>query len=335
MHGSKGRVLVTGAAVNVPELSRLEQAGLSFELETRTMSRAGMIERLKGFDYYIYGGAEATDELDVEDFRLLAATGLKLIAFAGKDVSEFLNVRAASSAGILITNTPGAVEPNVADFTAFLTMALLRQSFARAFNWTHNLSAIENPVSTNFPLGSDLCDAQVGIIGLGDIGYLTAKLLHGGYGSRVYYYSRRPKPLIEAELGIQYLSAGELLDRCDVVSLHLPLSDGTAKFVEDIPFEESGSPVMLVNTSSEKLIPIRRLVSLLGSGTVSAAAFDKIYPAPDVLVAGLAPFIPERLLVTNHSANATTGAWRRMTASAVDVVLSLNSGQTPTGIVVG
>ena len=335
MANGSGRVLVTGSDIDQQELVRLQESGLSYELETRTLDRRAVYELVSGFDYYIYGGIEAADELDESDFRSLASRGLRLIAFAGKGVGDFLRVGPATEAGIVVTNTPGAVEPSVAEFTVFMMVALLRQALARSFNWTSNIKAFESPLATTFSLGRDLSDATVGIIGLGDIGYLVAKLLRRGYGSKVFYCSRTRKPAIEDELSIEFMPMTELLAHCDLVTIHLPVSEGTRRYVADIAFEDSSSPVMLVNSSSQKLIEAERMASLLSSGVVSAAAFDKVYTTKELLGTGLADYIPGRFVVTNHSANATRDAWRRMTAGAVDAVLSLASGETPRNVVSG
>jgi phosphoglycerate dehydrogenase-like enzyme len=178
----------------------------------------------------------------------------------------------------------------------------------------------------------DLADVTVGIIGLGDIGHLVAELLRG-YGTTVRYFSRTRKPTLEDSLGIEFRDAGDLLNEADVVTLHLPANSDTQAFVAGIPFERATSPVFLVNTASQRLMPAERLETLFATGVVRAAAFDKIYDDEQLRASGLLHRVPEQLLVTNHSANATHGAWRRMTEMAVASILAHRNGQTPLYVV--
>jgi glyoxylate reductase len=326
-----GRVLVTGADIALGSLERLRGAGLVFEIEQESLGRAEIFDRLKGFRYYLYGGEEAADQLDRHEFAALAASGLQLIAFAGKGVHDFLRVPEAIEEGILVSNTPGAVEPSVAEFTVMLSLSLLRGALSRELDWIEGTGEITSRLTSPVqqPLGRDLADATVGIIGLGDIGSLVAGTLIKGYGTKIVYFSRTRKLELESVLGVTYKSLPELLRDSDVVSLHLPYGKETEALVASIPFEESESPVMLVNTASHKLFPADRLARLLEQGQIVSAAFDKIYSKDVIIESGLLSYVPNRLTVTNHSANASIGAWRRMTDMAVDSILAHSLGSLP------
>jgi lactate dehydrogenase-like 2-hydroxyacid dehydrogenase len=329
------RVLVTGSDLDEASLEPMGSNGLDVEAETDVLDRGGIYKRLEGVSYYLYGGIEAADQLGGEEFEQLHSKGLKLIAFAGKGVTDFLNVPAAQEAGIVVTNTPGAVEPSVAEFTTFLSLALLRDGFQRSLAWMSAADYITGDTVSKggAALGADLSDTKVGIIGLGDIGYLVAKLLTGGYGSRVAYFSRNRKEPAEAELGIEYMPLDRLVRESDLLTIHLANNAETRELMASVPFETASSELYLVNTASEALIDAKRLADLLQEGSIRAAAFDKIYPLDVLRSSGLSVLVPSRLIVTAHAANATQSAWRRMTAMAVDNILSHARGAPPPNVV--
>lgn len=58
----------------------------------------------------------------------------------------------------------------------------------------------------------------MGLIGLGDIGQATARLLRP-FGCKIYYYTAHRRPAeVEAELGVTYLPLEELAARCGILS---------------------------------------------------------------------------------------------------------------------
>lgn len=329
---SQPRVLVTGREIAPKWLGPLEIAGFHVDIEHEPLDRDVLFERLQGFSYYLYGGTEEADLLEYQHFKALAESGLRVIAFAGKGVEDFLRVGDAERAGVIVANTPGAVEPSVAEFTVLLITALLRSFSRHNRNWLGQsgfAAQVAQSSSSVIPLGVDLAETRVGILGLGDIGTLVARVLTRGYGATVLYSSRRRKEAVERELGISFAPAERLCEEVDVLTIHLANNVGAREFVASLPMEGVASNLLLVNTASQHLVDPRRLARLLEEGAVNAAAFDKIYTVKEIRESGLSAFLPDRLLVTNHAANATLGAWRRMTESAVANILDVADGREP------
>jgi glyoxylate reductase len=329
------QILVTGEDIAHDALAPLSDAGISIDLEPAALELDPLTDRLAGSRYYLYGGIEAADKLDIDRFRRLHDAGLELIAFAGKGVRDFLDVPAAQSAGITVTNTPGAVEPSVAEFTVHLLLAALRHVPQRELAWLHDAGFLAQDLQlpSSTALGSDLGDVTVGIIGLGDIGQLVARILTAGYGTKVIYYSRTRRPELEASLGLEYATPADLVTRVDAITLHLETNPETVQLVASVPVESVPRPIVLVNTASERLVDPARLAVLLDEERVSCAAFDKIYSQSELSASGLSAFVPDRLLVTNHGANMTRSAWHRMTGTAVANVLAHAEGRTPPNVV--
>lgn len=90
----------------------------------------------------------------------------------------------------------------------------------------------------------ELTDLNIGIVGLGTTGQLLAKCLLP-FGANIYYYSRNRKKTWES-IGVQYLAFEKLLEKCEIVSFHLPKN---TKLMGIDEFETFGTGKILINTS--------------------------------------------------------------------------------------
>ncbi len=90
----------------------------------------------------------------------------------------------------------------------------------------------------------ELTRRKVGIVGLGTTGKMLAERLRA-FGAELYYFSRTRKPEAEKE-GMQYLPLDELLNTCEIISLHLPRHTQVLKEAE---FKKLGNGKILINTS--------------------------------------------------------------------------------------
>ena len=107
--------------------------------------------------------------------------------------------------------------------------------------------------------GFNLCGKTVGLIGTGKIGLLTGKILSKGFGCTVIAYDPYPNAAAK-DYGIVYVDLGELLARSDIISLHCPLTNGTAHIMNDEAFSQTKKGVVLINTSRGGLIDTYALI---------------------------------------------------------------------------
>ncbi len=325
------KVFVTGSGLDPAALERLSSSGLDVVLCQEDLSLQGLRDRLTGSHFYLYGGDEPANEFESSAFVDLRAGGLRHIAFAGKGVRDFLDVDAARAAGITVSNTPGAVEPSVAEFTLQMIGLALRGTIAHVGAWWNSINPGASATGDGrpIPLGRDMADCEFGIVGLGDIGRLVALRLRHICDRPIRYYSRTRKTDLEDQNVVVYNDLDQLLRTCDVVTVHLDNRPETQQLMANAPWEEAKRGVVLVNSASQALFDSARLATLLRSGVFGAAVFDKIYPAKELTDSGLLDCIPSQLVVTSHLANRTVGAWRRMTAAAVDSILDAASEHVP------
>ncbi|HUN13155.1 MAG TPA: NAD(P)-dependent oxidoreductase, partial [Rhabdaerophilum sp.] len=164
-----------------------------------------------------------TDRIDAE---VIAAAGpqLKLIANFGNGV-DHIDVAAAMKRGITVTNTPGVLTEDMADFTMALIVAVARR-FVEGFrvipsgNW--------HGWSPGWMLGHRIHGKRLGIIGMGRIGLAVARRARA-FGLQVHYHNRRPvSKRVEEELQATYWdSLDRMLSRMDIVTVHCPHTPAT------------------------------------------------------------------------------------------------------------
>ncbi|MFV0336010.1 MAG: 2-hydroxyacid dehydrogenase [Tropicimonas sp.] len=196
---------------------------------------------------------------------LAQAPQVKLIHQWGTGV-DGIPLDAARARGIMVARSPGVNAPTVADLTLALMLAALRRipqthaSF-RAGSW-------EMP--DLWKHSRDLSELRVGLIGMGAIGSLVARRLKGFGCDIVYTDANGPV----AESGLRFVEFGELVESCDVISLHVPLTEGTRHLIGAAELRRMKPGALIVNTSRGPVIDEAALVAALGSGEIGGAALD-------------------------------------------------------------
>jgi phosphoglycerate dehydrogenase-like enzyme len=116
---------------------------------------------------------------------------------------------------------------------------------------------------------SELTSKSIGIIGLGTLGQMVAKTaLH--FGMNVFYFNRSRKYELETK-GIKYLSLNELLERCDIVTTHLPRNT-ILLTAEAFKYKKANS--ILINTSLGLTFEKNAFLKWIGNDKTSFAILD-------------------------------------------------------------
>ncbi len=253
-------VLITDTLFIEPHHEKmLTDHGFSIDrLPKPNASEEELIEKIKGKDFYILGGIEK-----VTDKVVAAADRLKAIIFTGTDYIKFIPAHeAATKKGIAIANAPGANAMAVADYALTLMLAMNR-----------NLFSLGRVGKSSFQTVPAIQTLKIGIIGLGAIGRVVVKCLKALGVSDIFYYSRQRQPLDEASLGIRYMPLSELVEKCDIISLHTPKSAGSILNEAELSKMKKGA--LIINCAHPFAIDFAALSKRLKDGSLRAA-----YDAP-------------------------------------------------------
>lgn len=131
----------------------------------------------------------------------------------------------------------------------------------------------ENNFSLAGLLGFTLKGKVAGIVGTGNIGICTARILNG-FGCILLAYDVVHNPEFVA-LGGKYVSTlPELLSQSDIVTLHAPLLDSTKYMINEETLAVMKKGAILINTSRGGLIHTHSVIAALKSGQLGGLGID-------------------------------------------------------------
>ena len=211
------------------------------------------------------------------------------VAFTGLD---HVDMNYCAERGIKVQNCAGYATTAVAELTFGLLLNLYRNiskcdEAARASGTKDGL------------IGLELEGKTMGIVGTGAIGSRTAKLA-AAFGMNVIAYSRTKGRVAD----IPYVSLDELLQKADVVSLHVPLTDETRGMIGKEQIALMKKSAVLVNTARGPVVDTAALADALNSGRIAGAAID-VFDKEPPLDADEPLVNAKNTVVTPHVAFAT------------------------------
>ncbi|GJE91394.1 D-mandelate dehydrogenase-like dehydrogenase [Phanerochaete sordida] len=209
---------------------------------------------------------------DQEIVDALAETGVKWIAHNGAGYDQ-IDVLRCKEKGIIVSNTPGAVDDATATTALYLMISALRQ-FSKA---ERNVRSGLWKAGLHSGNAHDATGRTVAILGLGGIGLRFAELAHA-FPMRVVYHNRRPHA--HAPAWCEYFPAerlDEMLAQADVLSVHVPLRRETEGLVGEGMIRKLRKGAVIVNTARGKVIDEAAMIRALEDGHLGAVGLD-VYP---------------------------------------------------------
>jgi len=251
-----------------------------------------MIKRVKEADILII----ANQPLSVEVVN--AAENLKMIsvAFTGFD---HIALDACRKNDILVSNSSGYANQAVAELAFGLTINLMRKI-------KESDPAVRAGKTRAGLIGNELAGKNFGIIGFGSIGQKTARIADA-FGCSILVDDHKKHQLGE-ELGVEYLPISELMQKSDIVSLHVPLKDSTVDLIGAEEIAQMKKNAILINTARGPVVNSEALAEALNNEKIAGAGID---------VFEMEPPIPEdhpllnakNTILTPHTAFATEEAF--------------------------
>jgi D-3-phosphoglycerate dehydrogenase / 2-oxoglutarate reductase len=195
-----------------------------------------------------------------------AATKMKVIGRAGVGVDN-VDKDAAKAKGIAVMNTPLGNVNSAAEISAAMMICL-----ARKLHLAHSSMAKGEWDRKSF-VGRELKGKTLGIIGVGNVGQILAKIANG-FSMKVIGTSRSKTPDALKLWGVEKVEMEDLLKRSDFISINLTLAPDT-KYTLDAPqFAMMKKGVYLINAGRGGLINEKALAEAIKGGKVAGAAID-------------------------------------------------------------
>jgi lactate dehydrogenase-like 2-hydroxyacid dehydrogenase len=264
---------------------------------------------------------------DKMDARLIQeATNLKVIANYAVGYDN-VDIKAATSKGVVVTNTPGVLTDSTADMAWALLFSVTRRivegdKLTRAGKFTG--------WAPMMLLGGDLVGKTLGIIGAGRIGTAMA-MRSRGWNMRVLYMTQsRRNGVLEEMLGAKRVDLETLLKESDFISLHAPLSEKTKHLIGAKELSRMKRTAYLINTGRGAVINEEALVHALRNKQIAGAGLD-VYEEEPKLKPGLAAL--DNIVLAPHLGSATVETRTKMSIMAAENIIAVLNKQKPNNCV--
>jgi phosphoglycerate dehydrogenase-like enzyme len=312
----KRRVLVTARAFwDSGKEARAALASAGFDVVNSPTAGPIAADRLAAWLADSDAIIGSTDEYNAALIR--ACPRLKVIARCGVGLDS-VDMAAATAAGIVVANTPGAMTEAVADYAFALMLSLARRivegdALMRRGGWAE------------FP-GVLLPAKTLGLVGCGQIGQAVARRA-AGFGMRIIAYDPQlaERGLPAGLPAISFVTLEQLLRESDFVSVHAPSIPQTRHMFNATRFSQMKQTAYFINTARGALVDQAALVEALTSGRIAGAATD-VYerePLPADHPLRNAP----RCVLTPHNAFNAVEAAKAMSDMSAASILDLFAGR--------
>lgn len=239
--------------------------------------------------------------------------GLEVVARCGVGLDN-VDVNEATARHIKVINAPGVNAATIAEHTLSLMLLLVRNLYnsvaqvkAGKWQWRNQYS------------GDELSGKTLGVLGMGNIGKRVAKLAEA-FGMHVIYWDK-----FVNHPDYPNLSLEEVLQRSDVVTIHVPLFPDTMGLIGENELSLMQPHTFLINTARGAIVDQKALTAALQAGKIAGFGADVLAdepPDPDDPITSL-----PNTLISAHVGSLTATTYRNMCVLTVNNVLAVLEGK--------
>ncbi|MBO4588159.1 MAG: hydroxyacid dehydrogenase [Bacteroidales bacterium] len=230
----------------------------------RNESPEEMVKRMDGAEVVVVSNIKLPREVLEKSDKLRYLS----VAFTGLD---HIDLEYCQSNSITVQNASGYSTTAVSELAVGMMIDIMRQV-------TRMDGVIRTGKGRGMFLGRELKGKTVGVVGTGAIGTATIKLLLA-FGCKVIAYNRSRHEEVE-NLGVKYVTLGELLKASDIVTLHVPMNAETKGMIGREQLKMMKPTALLINTARGMVCDIEAVAEALKEGTIAGAAFDVFEKEP-------------------------------------------------------
>lgn len=282
--------------------------GIEFVINplNRKLTESDLMGLLPDFDAIIAGTEPITRQV------LSCAKKLKLISRVGVGLDN-VDLIAARDRDIKVCYTPEAPAPAVSELTIALILSLLRSVHLS------NIGMHKNEWYRY--IGHRISEVSIGVVGLGRIGSRVIKLLEALGARKIYVNDIDPHVISGSKWPSSDID--ELLANCDLITLHLPLTNKSKNLIAMEQLVKMKKNGLLVNTSRGGIINENDLAQALISKKIRGAAIDVFENEP--YMGPLSSL--EMCLLTSHMGSMSKDCRSQMEVEATQEVIKFFQGK--------
>lgn len=268
----KPEVFVTRPMPDKVIAEAIRHFSLTIREDTTPLSPQDCIDSLHQYDAVL---PTLGDPFTAEVFAASHAPRCRVLANFGVGYNH-IDVAAAKSAGVIVSNTPGAVTDATADIALTLMLMTARRAgegerMLRAGNWRG-----WHPTQM---LGAHMTGKTLGIIGMGRIGKAIAKRAHFGFDMQVRFFNR--SPVANPGMPATQVEMSETL-KADFVVIAVPGGPTTRHLIDAEALSQMQPHAFLINIARGDIVDETALISALQVQVISGAGLDVYEHEPNV-----------------------------------------------------
>jgi lactate dehydrogenase-like 2-hydroxyacid dehydrogenase len=297
--------------------ARRDYTVLAENAEDIVLSADELVRRAEGAEAIL---CAAGDPLHAATIARLPA-GLRAIATFSVGL-DHIDVEAAKSRGIVVTNTPDVLTEATAELTMLLILAAARRAgegerLVRSGQW-------QGWAPTQL-LGMQVSGKRLGILGMGRIGRAVARMARG-FLMEVHYHNRSRLPPELEDGATHHSDPAALLTAIDILALTAPGGESLRSWLDAERIALLRRGAVVVNTGRGSLVDDAALIAALKTGHVAFAGLD-VYENEPRLDPGYLD-CPNAFLLP-HLGSATVEARNAMGFRALDNLDAVFAGREP------
>lgn len=261
-------------------------------------TREGWLAQLGEADFLIVADWAITQE------ELQAAPKLRMVQHQGV-AHEKIDKAALQARGIPLALCPAGSTVGVAEHTILLILAVFKRLVVADTKMREGIWLQWGLRTTSF----ELAGKTLGLLGFGRIGQAVARRAYA-FDARILYHDPflKERPEEAAGWDVQPVSLDVLLRESDILSVHVPTTDETRRFLSTPEFERMKRSAILINTSRGAVVDEAALIKALETKTIAGAGLDVFAQEP---INRENPLLRmDNVILTPHIAAGTVDALR-------------------------
>ncbi|MDE7082152.1 MAG: D-2-hydroxyacid dehydrogenase [Clostridia bacterium] len=261
-------------AINTSAISYNDDVDFSVFEGLGEVKYFGEIPREELFALCADRDALIVNKVEVDEALLAACPDLKYVGTFATGYNV-VDIEACRRRGVTVCNAPDYSTHSVSQ----LVFALLLNFYGKIAEYTSSVAAgdwTRSKTFCYFPYPTyELHGKTFGVFGYGNIGKSVAQIA-AAFGANVVVSTRTPPK----DCPYESVSFEELLKRSDIVSLHCPLNEKTAKLIDGKALSLMKKNAVLINTARGGLVDEAALAKALNEGRIAGACLDTVAVEP-------------------------------------------------------
>jgi len=260
----KWKILLTDGLAPISDQDLLSSVEL---IDKKGISPDDLLDVIPEMDAVIVRG-----RTKITETVLGKAEKLKVVGRMGVGVDN-IDLKAAEAHGVTVVNAPVATTVSVAELTIGMMLSLIREipkadCGMKAGEWLKKEL-----------VGTELYQKTLGVIGYGNIGQAVG-VRALAFGMNVIAYDLNRSMEEVQSTGAEPVSYEELLERADIITMHLPLNETTKYIISGETIKKMKDGVVIICAARGGVIEESALLAALDSGKVAGAALDVFESEP-------------------------------------------------------